>query len=309
MTKPISKQSVQDSPLNASLSDSFSPSSLSHDPVAPLKLSLSQLTTLRWSLSDEVFQLKETGYDAIGLWRPKVFEFGEERAADLLQEYDLKASSLSFVGAFTGGRGFSYLESVADGLQAIEQARILGVENVIVVGGAQNGHTNRHSRRMVIDAMRKLGDVAGKSGIKLSILPMHQFFRDKWTFLNTLDTALDIVAEISHPSVRIAFDAYHLSAELDLVERISEIADLVGIVQISGGDRSPTSDRDRLLPGKGEIPLKEIIQAFQTVGYTGYFDIQVWSDRTWQSNYSHLIEQIHATVKAMGHQTVVGKLQ
>lgn len=305
MTNPISKPGVQSSPLTASLSESFRSNSNSHETLVPLKLSLSQLTTLRWSLSEEVFQLKETGFDAIGLWRPKLVEFGEERAADLLHEYNLKASSLSFAGAFTGGRGFSYLEAIADGNEAIRQAQIVGAENVIVVGGSQNGHTNRHCRRMVVDAMRALGDVAAKSGVRLSLLPMHQIFRDSWTFLNTLDSALDILSEISHSHVRLAVDAYQLSNEMDLVERIPEIVESVGIVQVSGGNRSPKSDRDRNLPGKGEIPVKEIIQAFQSAGYAGYFDIQVWSDRVWQSNYSHLIEQVHATVKAMSHQTII----
>ena len=270
-----------------------------------MKLSLSQLTTLRWSLSDEVFQLKEAGYDAIGLWRPKVVDFGEDRAADLLQESRLNVSSLSFAGAFTGGRGFSFLESIADGKQAIAQARILGAENVIVVGGAQNGHTARHSRRMVVDALRELGDVAAQADVKLSLLPMHRFFRSQWTFLNSLNSALDMISEIAHPHLGLAFDTYHLAGEPTLLERIPEIAGMTGIIQIGDADRSPTSEKDRLLPGEGEIPLKEIVQAFQMAGYAGYFDIQAWSDRAWRSNYSHVIEQSHAVVKAMSHRVIV----
>ena len=170
MTKPIFQYGVQNSPLNVGLPGSYSVSAAYQKSVAPLKLSLSQLTTLRWSLLDEVLQLKQTGYEAIGLWRPKVAEYGEQRAAEMLQRARLPVSSLSFAGGFTGGCGFSYLEAIADGRQAIEQAQILGARNVIMVGGSQNGHTVRHSHRMVVDGLRLLTEAAGLAQVKLSLL-------------------------------------------------------------------------------------------------------------------------------------------
>jgi sugar phosphate isomerase/epimerase len=305
VTKPFSQHGVQSPSLNVSLPDSFGLEAVSDKSIAPLKLSLSQLTTLRWRLSDELFQLKQTGYDAIGLWRPKVAEFGERHTAAMLEEERISVSSLSFAGGFTGGCGLSYLEAIADGRQAIAQASVLGAKNLIMVGGSQNGHTVRHSRRMVVDGLRILGDVAANANVKLSLLPMHRFFSKRWTFLNSLDHALDILKDVANPHVGLAFDAYQLSEESRVVERIAEIAPLTGIVQLSDGDKVPTSDRERLMPGEGKIPLKEIVQAFQTAGYDGYFDIQVWSGHVWRSNYSHLIEQSHAAVKAMSHRAAV----
>lgn len=305
MTKPFSQHGVQSAALNVSSFGSFGTQADSNKSITPLKLSLSQMTTRRWSLSDEVFQLKQTGYDAIGLWRPKLVEYGDQRAAEMLQKARLSVASLSFAGGFTGGCGFSYLEAVNDGRQAIDQARVLGAKNVIVVGGSQNGHTVRHSRRLVVDGLKELGDLAAHAGTRLCVLPMQSFFSKRWTFLNTLDHALDVINQISHPSVCLAFDAYHLWQEPRLLERIPEIAPLTGIVQISDSDRLPTSDQDRLLPGEGLIPLTNLIQAFQLAGYAGYFDIQVWSGNVWKSNYAHLIEQSHAVVTSMSHREAI----
>lgn len=307
MTNPISQHDLQRSTLNVSLPDSFDVRSACDQSVAPLKISVSQLTTMRWSLLDEVFQLVQTGYDAIGLWRPKVVEFGEHRAADLLQEARLPVASLSFAGGFTGGCGFSYLDAIEDGRQAIAQASTLGAENLIVVGGSQNGHTDRHARRLVVDALRELGESAAQAQVKLAILPMHRIFNKRWTFLNSLDRTLEILDQIGHSHVCLAFDIYHLAAEPRLIERIPEIAGLTSIVQLSDCHRNPVSEKDRLMPGAGTLPLEDVIQAFQLAGYTGYFDIQVWSDTVWQSNYAHLIEQSHAAVKAMSHRGLVSK--
>lgn len=301
MTKPFSQHGVQSAALNVGLFGSLGHSAGSQQSVAPLKLSLSQMTTLRWSLLDEVVQLKQAGYDAIGLWRPKVSEFGETRSAEMLQKARLAVSSLSFAGGFTGGCGYSYLEAIADSRQAIKEAGIVGAKNVIVVGGSKNGHTTRHCRRLVVDALRELGDDATEAQTKLALMPMHPYFSKRWTFLNSLDLALEVIDEIARPHVCLAFDTYHLWQEPRLIERIPQIAALTGVVQVSDAESAPLSEDDRRLPGDGCIPLTSLIQAFQTAGFSGYFDIQVWSGNVWKSNYAHLIEQSHAAVKSMCH--------
>jgi sugar phosphate isomerase/epimerase len=303
VTKPFSQHGVQSSALNAGLSSLFGLNAVSSKSIAQMKISLSQLTTLRWTLSDEVSQLKQTGFDAIGLWRPKLVEFGEHRAAELLQKARLSVSSLSFAGGFTGGCGFTYDEAIADGRHAIDQATIVGAQNVIMVGGPRHGHTARHCRRLVVDGLRHLADFAELSHVKLSVLPMHQFFNKRWTFLHSLDQTLEVLKEIGHPQVGLAFDTYHLWEEPRLLDRISEIAPLTNIVQISDSDHSPRSEQDRRMPGEGVIPLPNLVQAFQMAGFAGYFDVHVWSGNVWKSNYTHLIEQSHAAVKAMSLRT------
>lgn len=299
MSNPKSKHGIQSSPLNSDTSTLLSFNAASKKIIAPLKLSLSQLTTLRWSFADEVLQLKQAGFDAIGLWRPKLAQFGEERAAEALNRARLQVSSLSFAGGFTGGCGFSYLEAVADGRHGIEQARMVGAKTVIMVGGSTNGHTTRHSQRLVIDGLRQLADDAARSQVMLSVLPMHQVYSQRWTFLNGLDQTLEILSRIDNPYVGLAFDTFHLWRESRLLERIPEIVPLTNIIQLSDGLESAQSEHDRLMPGEGIIPLPRLIQTFQAEGYSGYFDIQVWSGNVWRSNYTHLIEQTHATVKGM----------
>jgi sugar phosphate isomerase/epimerase len=291
--------------LNVGLPDAFGLGAALDNLIPPLKLSLSQLTTFRWKLTDELLQLKQTGYDAIGLWRPKLVDYDPLRVAEMLQKAKLSVSSLSFAGGFTGGCGFSYLEAIDDGRQAIALAKTIGAKNVIVVGGSRNGHTIRHSRRMVVDALRELCRDAARDQIKLTLLPMHRDFGRGWTFLNSLDETLEILDEINHPQVCLAFDAYHLSEESRLLERIPEIAKRTGIVQLSDCDGPPTSMNNRMMPGCGKIPLRDLIQVFQLAGYAGYFDIHVWSSNVWKSNYSHLIEQCHAAVKEMSARDVV----
>lgn len=299
MNNPTTPHSVQSSTLDADLPNLLDRYAASPKSIAPFRLSLSQLTTFQWSLAQEALQLKQAGFDAIGLWRPKLADFGERRAAQALTDARLTVSSLSFAGGFTGGCGFSYLEAIEDGMQAIDQAEIVGAKTVICVSGSKHGHTVRHSRRLVVDGMRQMADYAERAGVTLSLLPMHRQFSKKWTYLNSLDETLDVLGLIRSSHVGLAFDTYQMFEEPDLLSRIPEIAPITNIVQLSDSNRVPCSEQDRRMPGEGVLPLTELIQGFQSAGYAGYFDIQVWSGNVWKSNYTHLIEQSHAVVKGM----------
>jgi sugar phosphate isomerase/epimerase len=267
-------------------------------------VSLSQLTTLRWSLVDEVIQLKSANYDAIGLWRPKIAEIGEELSRELLRDAGLAVASLSFAGGFTGTNGLSFRDAIADARDAIADAELLGAENLIVVSGARNGHTLRHSRRLLIDALLELADQAGSSGVRLCVMPMHGSYSRTWTYLNSLNDAVDVVREVGHPAVGLAFDTYQLWQEPGIVERIPEVAPLTGVVQISDSRRLPRSDVDRCLPGDGCIPLGEMVRAFQRSGFDGYYDVQVWSNSTWSGDYTAMSLQCRKMMQRLADQPV-----
>lgn len=264
--------------------------------------SFNQLTTLRWSLTEEVTELKKCNFAAIGLWRPKIAEIGEELAAEVIGEAGLAVSSLSFVGGFTGTNGLSFDDAVADARDAIKDAELLGAQNVIVVSGPRNGHTVRHSRRLLADALDELADFAGVRGVRLCVLPMHQYFSKAWTFLNTLDETLDVLNDCNHAALGLAFDTYQSWQEPNLIERIPEFAAMTGIVQISDAHRSPHSPAERCIPGEGVIPLPDIIRAFQTGGFDGYYDVQVWSSVDWADVQTTTVSNCHEAIRRVaGH--------
>lgn len=271
--------------------------------------SFNQLTSLRWTLAEEVIELKKSNYDAIGLWRPKIAEIGEELAAEMINEAGLAVSSLSFAGGFTGTNGLSFDDAVADARDAIKDAELLGAENLIIVSGPRNGHTIRHSRRILGDALNELADFAAARAVRLCVLPMHQYFSKSWTFLNTLDETLNVLGDCNHPALGLAFDAYQSWQEPDLLKRIPEFAAMTGVVQISDAHRAPHAVAERCMPGAGIIPLAEIIRGFQTGGFDGYYDVQVWSSTGWAENDPTAVSQCREGVLRVAGQPVASTRQ
>ena len=260
---------------------------------------MNEMTTYRWSLKEDVVGYQDAGIGGIGVWRPKLAEFGEERGIDLIGESGLAVSSVSWAGGFTGSNGHSYDESVDDARDAIRVAGKLNAECVAIVSGSRAGHTVRHARRLLVGALQELGDYAAEHNVCLALQPMHPMFERNWTFLNTLDETLDILNRCNHRYIQLAFDVYHLWQEPRLLERIPEIASQTLTVQLSDWREPPRSENDRSLPGEGEIPLPDIVRAFVEAGYSNYFEIEVWSEEVWNSDYGELLDRCRRQFGAM----------
>ena len=79
-----------------------------------IDVAISQLTTARWELSQEVACFAEHGFESISIWRSKLSDIGIRSAVTCLRDAGLRASSLQWAGGFTGSDGRSFAESVAD---------------------------------------------------------------------------------------------------------------------------------------------------------------------------------------------------
>lgn len=253
------------------------------------RLSVNGLTTVRWNLLEDISGRCDAGFETVGLWRPKVLEFGDDRAVELLQDSPLRVSSLSWIGGFTGNNGQTLTEAIQEAQETLQLAARLEADCVVVVSGSRSGHTLNHARRLLLEALHQLGDLADSLEIDLALQPMDPMFARNWTFLNSLDAAIDILALVDHPRLKLAFDLYHLWQEPDLLELLPGLVPLISIVQLSDWNDPPRSLNDRRLPGDGVIPLKPILESLLANGYTGDFDMQVWSTELWQSDYRRLL--------------------
>ena len=273
---------------------------LAAGPAASLRrrLALNGLTTTRWSLLEDVAGCQDAGFEAIGLWRPKVHEFGEEQAAELLGDSGLCVSTLSWAGGFTGTHGHGFADALEDARDAIRLAAQVGAECLVIISGARSGHTLNHARRLLVEALKRLANDAGDLGVTLALQPMHRMFADDWTFLTRLDDTVDILALVDHPRLKLSLDVYQQWQEPDLLERLPGLVPLIATVGLSDW-REPRSRHDRCLPGDGVIPLAAIVEALVRGGYRGCFDVQVWSDEHWQSDYHDLVHECHRRFTAL----------
>src|SRR5580704_41181 len=173
------------------------------------RLSINEMTTYRWSFEEDVVQFQAAGVSAIGVWRQKLTDCGEDKAAELLADSGLAVSNLLWAGGFTGSDGHSYTESLKDAADAIRLAASLRAGCLVVYSGGRNNHTQNHARRLFLGALKELLPLATELNVTLAIEPMHPGCAAEWTFLTSLDEAVGLVDSFDSPRVKLAFDTYH----------------------------------------------------------------------------------------------------
>ena len=249
-----------------------------------LKLSINAVTTYRWSFEEDVVRYSLAGIEAIGLWLPKLLEFGEERAKEFLEEHGLSVSSLSWAGGFTGAFGHELDEVLDETRDLIQLAGWLRAGSLVVVTGPKNNHLNKHANRLLVDSLKELADEAAENDVILSLQPMRPEFARSWTFLHKLDHALEVLDRVNHPAVQLAFDTYHMGHEPGLLKRLPELVPHIGVLQVSDARSEDADEYDRVLPGEGILPVEAIVSGVIDAGYRGFVDYHIWSQDCWRSN-------------------------
>ncbi len=252
-------------------------------------LSLNETSTFRWSFEDDVAQYAAAGIKAIGVWRQKLSDCGEQRALELIRKHHLKVSHLFWAGGFTGSAGHSYRESLEDTADALRTAASLGAGCLVVCSGARAGHTFNHARRLVQGALQELVPMAEEFGVVMALEPMHSGCAAQCTFLNNLDDALGIIQAIDREHVKLLLDTYHLGQDPGLVERIPEIAPRIALVQLGDAKRPPQGEQNRCRLGDGVVPLRQIICALRGAGYDGFFDVELLGEDMEAMDYHGLL--------------------
>lgn len=254
------------------------------------RISLNELTTLRWSLEEDLNAYRSYEIPAIGVsWR-KLLDYGVQRGVRKIKQSELPVSSLGWVGGFTGHNGFGFDEVLLECKRAIRVAAQLRAPTVTVVTGPKNKHIDSHASRLVCLALQELAELAECYGVTISLQPMHPVYQDNWSLIHTTDQAIEMIRKVGHPSLKLALGTYHVGEEKDLCSRIKEFVDLISIVHLADRSNSPLNENDREIPGEGQLPLREIIHALESAGYDGWYETEVWSRDLWKLDHHDLIQ-------------------
>lgn len=259
-----------------------------------VKLAINELTTYRWTFEEDVLAVAKHGFTGIGLWRPKLTEYGVDKAVELLAEHGLEVSSLSWAGGFTGSDGRSYHDSLCDALDAVETARQVGADTVILLAGGRNNHTKNHARRMILSAMEEISEAADAVGISLAVEPVHPGCGEEWSFVNDVRQTLDVIGALSRSNVGLALDTYHLGFDPKILSWLPQVVRHIRIVQLGDGKHLPLGEQNRCLLGDGCVPLREIIQVLCEAGYEGFMEAEVLGEEVEHLPYERVLQHTRA---------------
>lgn len=209
------------------------------------------------------------GFEAVEFLFPYDHPAAEIKA--LLDRHGLALALFNtFAGDWAAGeRGFAARPAkVAEFRAAIDQAlayaRVLGCRRIHAMSGITVDEPDRAACEAVwVENLRHAADLAAEDGVTLLIEPLN--VRDvPGYFLAHQDRALELIARVGRPNVKLQFDAYHAQImDGDITRRIERLADQFAHVQIA-------SVPDRHEPDEGELDYRHVFAVLDRTGYDGW---------------------------------------
>jgi sugar phosphate isomerase/epimerase len=272
------------------------------------QLSMNEITTFRWSLEEDVEYYQRAGYSSIGVWRQKLADKDEEQAVELLAASDLSVSNLLWAGGFTGSDGRTFEESIHDATHALKLAAAIKAGCLVIYSGGRNNHTYRHADRLLAAALDELLPLAETIEVPLAIAPMHPACAADWTFLTSLDLAVQFIHRFQSDYLKLAYDTYHFPIGTHQRSALVDLIPCIGIVHLGDRQVPPSLDQEYCPLGQGRLPLAEIVSTLQDFGYSGAFDVKLFGPDIQMSDYWTLLEQSQVFFAELSQASAPGSL-
>jgi sugar phosphate isomerase/epimerase len=240
------------------------------------RFSISQVSTLAASFAEDVRCYADGGVDGIGIWELKLGEGPDDEALEVFAGSGLGAASA--VPVVPSVHPLPLLPGPADPRERVDSLlrslhRLARFDPSAIVCLTGPG-----DRATVVDALRELGDEAGRLGVRLAVEPFHLEGIENWSIVNTLADAAELIDEVGSPALGIQFDVWHLWNTPDLQREIERHAHRLVGVHVDDW-REPTRGwADRVLPGDGIADVPAILAALERAGWKAYYDLEIFSD-------------------------------
>jgi 2-keto-myo-inositol isomerase len=252
-----------------------------------MKLALNGATTMKADLETDIRAARAAGFDYLEIWAAKLRRFLESHTADELNDlftaHGIKPYSINSIERinFRPASEQDALRAECEALCRI--ASKIDCPYIVVVPGPRPSGADRAG--VIEETARSLSDlsrIAHGFGVRLAF----EFLGQQRCSVQTLELAREIVDRAALPDVGLVLDSFHFYAGGSTIESLDALdADRLFIFHINDAEDLPRDrleDRHRLLPGRGILPLKQIIDALARIGYDRVASVEIFRPEYWE---------------------------
>jgi sugar phosphate isomerase/epimerase len=265
------------------------------NPIDLARCAVHTRTTKPWSLAECCRAYAAAGIGGISIWRDAYETIGVGEARRIVSDSGLRVPAIVRGGFFVAPSDDARRASLDDNRRIIDEAHALDAEMIVLVVGAHPEVPLATARDQVTTAIAELAPQAERAGVKLAIEPLHPMYAADKSCICTLREARKVCEAVGSPAVGVAADVYHiwwdadLEAELDAIGRQGR---LFGFHVCDWRVETRHMLTDRGLMGDGVIDIRRIRAKVEAAGFTGFTEVEVFSDDYWsrdQNEYLALI--------------------
>jgi sugar phosphate isomerase/epimerase len=248
------------------------------------RFSVCEITTFAAGFGEDLAACRAGGADGIGICEFKLPTDGQDQAAlAAFRSSGLRAAIC--VPATLSVLPLPLMPGPGDPARRVE-AVCAGIRRLAVFApaacacltGPQGVRPEAEARRIVVEGLRPIARAAAEIGVRVGLEPIHRSIREDWSLVTTIPETLDLLDEVGEPNLGLLFDVWHLWDTPDLLAQTRACAHRIVGVHVNDRREPTRSWKDRVLPGDGVADLPAILGALDAGGYTGWYDLEIFSD-------------------------------
>jgi sugar phosphate isomerase/epimerase len=249
-------------------------------------LSVSAVSSWRWSFDDDLRFWSASGIDHVGLSFRKVEEAGFERAVAALDAAGVRVSNIVELGWWDLAERSTWRPQQDRLLRAVDVARTFGACLVLTTGPARDLEWDAAAAALDA-AVEPVRAAARAAGVVVTIEPTGPLRLDL-SFVTTFRDGIDLSRRLG---LSVCMEVNSCFAERDLAGAIASATDVLAHVQVSDFVIGSLCTPDRAVPGDGDIPLRRILARALATGYRGAFELEMVGPRIETEGYEGAIER------------------
>lgn len=249
-----------------------------------MKPALSQVCSLDAPFEQDIADYAAGKCAVVELWVGKLDAYlkghSTRDAKRLLKKHGVVAPVVAFQGGLLASQGEFRRQHWAAFETRLGQCRALGVETLVLAADIPAPLAQQDLERVQI-SLAQAAQLAARHRIRLALE-----FQARAAFINNLETAAALVADVSSPHLGICLDVFHFyvgpSKPEDLAHLSADNLFHVQFCDLSGVARELAADADRILPGDGDIPLLPVVARLAEIDYRGCVSIELMNPQVWR---------------------------
>jgi len=245
------------------------------------RVSLSAISTFRWTLEEDLAFYERAGITSIGASLAKLETAGIDQGARRVRDAGLRVSNLIGIGPFRlddPGQWASQRDRV---LRALDAAEAVQAECMILTTGPAGQLSWEDAADALEQALSPVIAEAHERGIPFGLEHTNSLRVDVG-FVHSLADVVDLARRLG---IGVCVETNACWAERGLDSTIAAGVDTFQVVQVSDFAIGTLSTPNRLVPGDGDIPLERVLGQILAAGYTGCFDLELIGPRIDEEGY------------------------
>ena len=269
-----------------------------------MRIALNGATTMSADLATDIRTAHQAGFDVIEIWAAKLWDYLATHSLSelkhLFSEYGVVAYSINSLENITFRSADDERDLLDQFMQLCHIARELECPYIVAVPSPRPPDvTHEMITEESIRVLGRLGEGAAFYGVKVAF----EFLGFPTSSVRTLAHSWEILQRVNHPRVGLVIDTFHFYVGGSSLESLRMVTrDRIFLVHINDAEDRPRvelQDQHRLLPGRGILPLREIISGLRSIGYDGVISVEIFRPEYWAWDPVRLATEARLAVESI----------